>query len=66
MKVCAKRAGRSRERGLVTVIILALIVLVAIYVQLNSGSIERMKQEVELISRTSAVSSPVEREAGDE
>ncbi|MFM1945097.1 MAG: hypothetical protein RI897_4079 [Verrucomicrobiota bacterium] len=66
MKVCAEHTARSGERGLVTVIMLALIVLVAIYVRLNSGSIERMKQEVELISRTSAVSSPVEREAGDE
>ncbi|MGA1238358.1 MAG: hypothetical protein ACO34E_16025 [Limisphaerales bacterium] len=66
MKLGANGGARPGESGLVTVIILALIVLVAIYVRLNSGSIERMKQEVELISRTSAVSVPVEAEVGDE
>lgn len=66
MKVGLDDKGRGGERGLVTVIVLALIILVAIYVRLNSGAIRAMKEEVELISRTSEVSSSVDVEVGHE
>jgi len=58
--------SRRREQGLVTVIILALIILICIYVEANMRVLAALKGEIELIDQSRTVSDPVEAEAGAE
>jgi len=61
----SRRTGRGvGQRGMVTVILLVLVLLVAVYVRLNTAALSQMKREVERVSQASEVSRAVESADG--
>jgi hypothetical protein len=55
-----RKRRQSRERGLVAVIVLILIVLVGLYVQSNTRVLSALRQEIQSIERSRVLSERVE------
>ena len=60
MRVARCNRRRQREAGLVTVIVLALVILLGIYLEINMRVLAHLKGEVQLIDQSKTVSEPVD------